>query len=441
MLLVWYLDSSDSTMIALVDCRSFYAECERAFRPDLEGRPIVVLSNNDHWIIALSQEAKALGIKRGQRLSDIRDLIEQHNIFYCSSNYTLYADMSRRVMQTLSEISPCVEPYSIDEAFVSLPPGTQDRELPRRARDIHEAVQAQTFIPTTVGIGPTKVLAKVAQRKAKLHGGTLCITTGSEIDEALAHTTITDVWGVGPAHARRLLNMGVHTAAEFTRLPGWLVKKRFTVVGWRLQEELLGRQRLPLTSSVQPRQRIVSARQFGTPVKSLDLLHEAIASYTTTAWLKLREQKSICGEIAVTLECAYNRYDSGARVAIEPTDYLPDLVHAATSMLNSLYREGVPYWRTTIYLGDISARGEQTKSLFSPHDPRPTALQIQIDTLHKRYGNGLMHVATSCPTDNWRMRRDYLSRCYTTRLSDLPEVVGWTDLPQHRDKPRPIKDT
>ena len=288
-------------MIGLVDCESFYCSCEKAFRPDLKNTPIIVLSNNDHWIIALNSEAKNLGLIRGLRFREALPIIKKNGVVFFSSNYTLYSNISWRVMETLRDLSPGVEAYSIDEAFIDL---SGFRNLADYGEIIRSTIKKQTLIPTTVGIAPTKALAKTAQRLAKKNKGVLLLETEKEISEALALTLVEEIWGIGSAYAEKLKSSGITTAADFIKIPEWIVKKELTSVGWRLQRELKGIPMANLKLEADPRKGIISARQFGSPVQKLSILFEAISYYAELAVEKLRTQNCTTNSVTVSLESA-----------------------------------------------------------------------------------------------------------------------------------------
>ena len=408
-------------MIGLVDCQSFYASCERIFRPDLKDVPIVVLSNNDHWLIALSSEAKALGLKRGQRLSEALPAIREHNVAYFSSNYSLYQDISLRVMETLREFSPRVEVYSIDEAFIDL--GRMCR-LEEYGTLIRERIQKQTFIPTSMGAGPTKALAKVAQRLAKTNGGVLILDTSEKMTRARRKTPVDNIWGVGRAFAQQLKSRGIETAEDFIRIPEWEVRKRMSIVGWRLQKELTGVPMNDMKLAPDPRKGIISARQFGNPVKELPLLKEAVSNYTELAVEKLRGQECTTSLVCVTLESSMFRGDGLRSLSrkVSPTDYLPHIVRTATELLTRLYDPGLAYWRTTVLLFGIEPTTGSQGDLFFSRDPREKRIMDTVDRLNRKFGRRTVHLAACEATADWGMRREHLSPSYTTRLKDSPTV-------------------
>jgi DNA polymerase V len=402
-------------MIALVDCQSFYCSCERAFRPDLKNKPIIVLSNNDHWIIALNSEAKDLGLKRGLRFKEARQIINENHVVFFSSNYTLYNDISWRVMQTLRDLSPEVESYSIDEAFIGL---SGFHNLAAYGETIRETVKKQTLIPTTIGIAHTKSLAKVAQRLAKLGNGMLLLDTPEDVSKALALTPIKDIWGIGGAYAQKLESAGFKTAADFILIPEWIVKKEMTTVGWMLQRELKGSPMVDLKIEVNPRKGIISARQFRSPVNELSILNEAISYYAELAVEKLRKQNCTTNSITVSLEASGTARHAVQEIA--STDYLPDIISAAKILLRKIYSSGFEYWRTTIFLFGIEPVSGKQMNFFDENNMGKGYLIKRVDEINNKYGQHTIHPCASEFREDWGMRRDYLSPNYTTRIKDFP---------------------
>ncbi|MBN1845985.1 MAG: Y-family DNA polymerase, partial [Sedimentisphaerales bacterium] len=280
-----------SAIYALVDCNNFYVSCERVFAPRWEGQPVVVLSNNDGCVVARSDEAKALGIRMGVPVFQVRDLIEKHGVEVFSSNYTLYADMSRRVMETLAGFAPAMEVYSIDEAFLDLAGNRADRT--EYARQIRRRVRQWVGIPVTIGLGPSKTLAKVANHLAKWSAraqGVLDLTECPYLAEALRRTPVQDVWGVGPQYARRLRQAGIQTAWDLRSAGDAWIRRELGVTGLRTVHELRGIACYDLETSAPPNQGIANSRSFGRPVETLAELQEAVAAYMSRAARKLRRQ-------------------------------------------------------------------------------------------------------------------------------------------------------
>ena len=311
---------ASAPIFALVDGNSFYCSCERVFNPSLINQPVIVLSNNDGCVISRTDEAKAIGIKMGDPLHLISDIIKRHRVRVYSSNYALYGDMSARMMTTLAQFTPELEVYSIDEAFLSLG-GFAGRDLADYAREIRRVVRRDTGIPTAIGIGPTKVLAKVANRAAKknkISGGVLNLCDRAAQDSVLAEFAVADVWGIGARSAAKLARMGVTTAMQLRNADADAVQKLLTIVGRRIVLELRGQSCLALEMVQEDRKQIVSSKSFGRPVYKLTELKEAVANYATRACEKLRRQKSACHVLSVFVQT--NRFKDIAQYYNSGTD-------------------------------------------------------------------------------------------------------------------------
>ena len=314
-----------------------------------------------------------------------------------------------------------MEVYSIDEAFIDL--GRMCR-LEEYGTLIRERIQKQTFIPTSMGAGPTKALAKVAQRLAKTNGGVLILDTSEKMTRARRKTPVDNIWGVGRAFAQQLKSRGIETAEDFIRIPEWEVRKRMSIVGWRLQKELTGVPMNDMKLAPDPRKGIISARQFGNPVKELPLLKEAVSNYTELAVEKLRGQECTTSLVCVTLESSMFRGDGLRSLSrkVSPTDYLPHIVRTATELLTRLYDPGLAYWRTTVLLFGIEPTTGSQGDLFFSRDPREKRIMDTVDRLNRKFGRRTVHLAACEATADWGMRREHLSPSYTTRLKDSPTV-------------------
>ncbi len=431
--------------VALLDCNSFYASCEKVFRPDLEGRPVVVLSNNDGCIVAMSREAKNLGIPRGIPLFKARPFIEKNNIEVFSSNYALYADLSRRVMDMISSRVPVIEVYSIDEAFMVLdhlpaPPLSLCREL----RDgIHRGIG----IPSSVGVAPTKVLAKIAGGIAKKRPdgifalGDVDVSTPAaasglkpafghekDINLVLGETPVEGVWGIASNLAGRLRERGVRTALDLKNVDEAWAKQRITLTGLRIVRELKGIPSIVMEETAPAKKGIMSSKSFGRPVTDIKDLLEAAGDYTARAAAKLRSQGSACRLIDIWLTTNRFRegdkqYSAGTVVKLdEPTDYLPDLVAAARKGVKSLYKSGYRYKKVAVFLSGIENTKGRQGNLFEKPDPRKAALMAAADRMASRYGPGTLSCTPARPDGSWQMRRELLSPGYTTRWDELPAV-------------------
>ena len=433
--------------IGLLDCNSFYASCEKVFRPDLKDRPVVVLSNNDGCIVAMSREAKNLGIPRGIPLFKARPLIEKHNIKVFSSNYALYADLSRRVMDMISSRVPQIEVYSIDEAFMVLD-NLPTPPLPL-CRELRDGIHRGVGLPSSVGVASTKVLAKIAGAIAKKRSDGIfalgnvdvnkpevsdikqtSINPGfgheKDVDLVLGETPVEGVWGIASALARRLRERGIRTALDLKKVDDAWAKSRLSLTGLRIVWELRGIPSIDIEKAAPPKKGIMSSRSFGRPVTSLEDLLAAAGDYTARAAAKLRSQGSVCNLVDVRLTTNPFRendrqYSAGTVVELEEaTDYLPDLISAAERGVKSLYRKGYRYKKVAVFLSGIESRKGRQGNLFDKTDPRKDALMAVADSLAVRYGKGTLSCRTASPESGWQMRRKRLSPLYTSRWSEVP---------------------
>ncbi|EMR02080.1 Y-family DNA polymerase [Cesiribacter andamanensis] len=423
-------------MMALVDCNNFYASCERVFDPLLEGQPIVVLSNNDGCVIARSQEAKDLGIKMGTPAFEIRELIEQQGVQVFSSNYTLYGDMSARVMETLRQFSPHVEVYSIDEAFLDadgLPGGSEPDALLRWGQELRATVRRHVGIPVGVGIGPTKALAKVANHIAKKHPQHkkvgVFVLDGHKREEILQNFPIGDVWGIGRKHAERLMQQGASTALAFTQLPESWVKQHMSVVGQRLQRELRGQSCLSLELVAQAKQNICTSRSFPDMLEDVELIREAVSTHASRCAFKLRREGSCAGALTVFVHT--NRFkENEPQYANAQTLLLPQasadsrvLVRAALRGLDMIYKKGYRYKKAGVIVSKIVPRLQVQQDLFASSEENSRLMKV-MDSLNSRYGQEKVRVASLGYAKDWRLRREKLSPCYTTSLAEVLLVRG-----------------
>jgi DNA polymerase V len=418
-------------IFALADANNFYVSCERVFRPALEGRPVVVLSNNDGCVIARSNEAKALGLAMGDPYHLNQEKLTAHGVVVFSSNYALYGDMSRRVMDTLADHTPEIELYSIDEAFLNLA-GFERRGLVDYARLIRATVKRDTGIPVSIGIGPTKTLAKVANHlaKAQPETGGVYELEAADADQALAGIEVGEVWGVGPRWATWLEEQGITTALDLKRADPKAIRRKMTVVGERLVYELNGRSCLPLELVTPPRQGLTVSRSFGQTLTALQPIKEALVSFVGRAGEKLRRQGLMAGQVAVFVTT--NRfserqpfYANSATVKLPyPTDFTPDLVEAAVQLLETLYRPGFHYQKCGVMLLDLFPVTQVQADLFDTRNrSREAWLMRALDSLNANYGARTVRVGNhggSRPA--WAMRQAFRSPRYTTRWRELPVV-------------------
>jgi DNA polymerase V len=414
-------------VFALIDCNSFYASCERVFRPDLAKTPIVVLSNNDGCVIARSYDAKPF-VKMGAPYFQIKDVLRQNGVEVFSSNYALYGDMSERVMTIIESMVPAVEVYSIDEAFADLTgiPG----DLTAFGRRIRSAVFQRTGIPVGVGIAQTKTLAKLANHTAKrlqeATGGVADICDPFKRDWVLRNTAVSEVWGVGKRMKAHLEAMGIRSAMDLARADARTLRERFSVVVEKTARELAGVPCLELNEADPPKQEICCSRMFGTRQTAIEPIKEAVATYTQRAAEKLRAQNSLCKKLRVSIRTGmFNpeeaKYANGALVELPyPTNDVRLLTKAATEAVNRLFRPGFKYSKAEVLLMDLRQPGEFTDDLFAASQPVAAEKVMSVlDEINARWGRGTLRTG-SVPVDpDWAMRRELMSRSYTTRLDEL----------------------
>jgi len=416
-------------IFALIDCNNFYASCERVFNPELEGKPVVVLSNNDGCIIARSNEAKALGIKMGEPYFRCKPLIERHLVRVFSSNYALYGDMSQRVMEILSHLEPEVEIYSIDEAFFRLPQANEESLL-ENGRNIRATVKKLVGIPVSIGYGPTKTLAKVANRIAKKHPehGGVFVLPDEGLDALLATIEVGDVWGIGRRQTQKLFACGISTALDLKNGNDTWLRKHLTVTGLRTAMELRGISCLPLEESPPPRKSVTSSRSFGQPVTDLAWLREALSSYIAIAAQKLRVEDLKTGCVQVYLTT--NRFREGEpQYANSKTITLPihtsstlDLIHYADEVLRQLYRPGYAYKKVGVVLMDLVSAGHVQAHLFLIPPKGQEALMGAMDQINRRWGRDTLHSAAAGFLRPWKNKQERRSPSYTTSWQELPVV-------------------
>lgn len=411
-------------MFGLVDCNNFYASCERVFNPSLNGKPIVVLSNNDGCVIARSNEAKVLGIKMGVPAYQIKDLVKQHDVAVFSSNYVLYGDMSGRVMSMLAELAPEIEVYSIDEAFLNLE-GIQD--LQTLGSKIVRQVTRGTGIPVSAGIASTKTLAKVANKFAKKYPAynRLCIIdTEEKREKALKLFEIGDVWGIGRRQAAKLEKQGVKTAYDFTQLPGSWVRKNMTVTGERTWKELRGISCIDMETAPPAKKQICTSRSFGKMVEDIDTMSEAIATHASTCAKKLRQQKSYAMSLMVFIHTNNFREDlpqywknTIVQLPIPTSDTL-EIVEYALSGLKTIFMEGYQYKKAGVIITEITTNAQLGLFDSVDRDKRERLIQV-VDKIN---GNHQHHVKLAIQGSgrDWKLKQEQLSRRYTT---DINEVI------------------
>lgn len=424
---------------ALVDVNSFYASCEQVFRPDLKGKPVVVLSNNDGCVIAANKEAKALGIDMWRPTFENEALLKKHGVRIFSSNYPLYGDMSNRVMETLATMTPALEVYSIDEAFLEVPETEQD--LVGYATRVRERVARWTGLPVGVGIAPTKALSKIANKRGKKNLGEapgVCVIA----DEAtrrfcLADTKLEDVWGIGKRISTRLQQRGLETAEDFVNLPDSWVRKELSVVGLRLKRELEGTPQLELEIAPKTKKMIGTAKSFGHTLSDPALIQEALGWYVAEVAEKLRRQQRHASCMSLFLQTNPFKPDSpqysNERKAFlpVPTDDTPTLTRKAVELFEAIYLPGYEYKRVGVWLTGLVVPTATQLDLFEAPPPEGHSHLMEImDGLNRKYGKGTVRTArTGFRRNDWKLRQERLSPRYTTCMHEILRI-GTTD--EHR---------
>ena len=416
-------------MFALVDCNNFYASCERVFNPNLQHKPIVILSNNDGCIISRSDEAKKLGIPMGAPIFKYRSLIANHDVKVFSSNYSLYGDMSSRVMSILKQFTPDIQVYSIDESFLKLE-GFEDYNLTDYGMLMKNRILKWTGIPTCAGIAPTKALSKVANKIARKYpnqtNGVYVIDTEAKRVKALKWTKIKDIWGIGKKLSNRLATKGCKNAYDFTQLPESWVKSNMSVVESRLQRDLLGIPTLDLEVQ-KSKKSIATTRTFEKPLKELDKVKERISTFAFVSGEKLRRQNSHCHMIIVILRSNYFREDLKQHYATKvislpyPTNSSLVLSNYAIKAIEEVFKSGIAYKKAGIILTGLVPSNNYQLNIFDWENSNHQPLMKAIDKINCRFSNKIK-LANQDLKKTWKMKQDHLSPNYTTNLQDIIKV-------------------
>ena len=413
-------------MFALVDCNAFYASCEQVFRPDLRGKPVVVLSNNDGFIVARTAEAKRIGIPNLAPFFEVEELLRKHRVAVFSSNYPLYGDLSRRVVETLREYAAELEIYSIDEVF--LRPWSVDGDLERYGHRLREAVWRRVRIPVGVGIARTKTLAKLANRAAKRDPALrqVCVLEDEGQREALLRgVEVGDIWGIGSRCTARLHALGIHTGWELAKADAGSLRRLFSVCMERTVRELNGVSCFPLEEVPDPKQEIFCTRSFGEKTGDLVPILEATALYASRAAEKLRAQGSLAQALHVFIQTSpFDRrpYANSTTFALPcATDDTRVLVRHARGAAQALYRGGYAYLKSGVGLLELVPRRHRQEELFQPGPSVKTdRLMAVLDSINREQGRGTVMTAAEGVRKKWAMRQSHRSRSYTTRWSQLP---------------------
>ncbi|WP_028284008.1 Y-family DNA polymerase [Olleya marilimosa] len=415
-------------MFTLVDCNIFYASCERVFNPNLIGKPVAILSNNDGCVISRSDEAKALGLPMGAPIFKWESFCKANNVTVLSSNYPLYGDMSSRVMSILKQYSPEVEVYSIDESFLYFK-GFDNYDLTKYGLEIKSRILKWTGIPTCVGIAPTKALSKVANKIARKYPnqtkGVYVMDTEEKRIKALKWLSVDDVWGVGRQLSKRLQTKGCKTAFDFTQLPDVWVKKNFSVVEARLKRDLEGIPTLKLDEIITQKKMIATTRSFDYSYSDIEYIKERVSTFAVSCAEKLRKQGSSCHVIIVMLksdkhkkELEQHRTSTSVNLTY-PTSSSLIISNCAISALMSIFKKGIQYKKAGVIVTGLVPIDNHQLHLFDAENPKHQPLMKSIDSLNAKYKNNKIRIANQDLKRTWKMRQDRLSPRYTTNINDI----------------------
>jgi DNA polymerase V len=411
-------------MFALVDCNNFYVSCERVFNPALEGKPVVVLSNNDGCIIARSEEAKKLGLKMAEPVFKKIKYLNENGVQIFSSNYTLYGDMSARVTETLSHFAPEIEIYSIDEAFLNLSGFTGDLE--KLCSEIISTVKRNTGIPISIGIGPTKTLAKIANKAAKKAGGIFIIRNNRQSDALIRNTPIEKVWGIGRQYAKLLQQNQVNTAYDFTLLDDNWLRTKMKVIGLRIKKELLGESCLRLELIMPPKKAIATTRAFGKKTSEIKFITEAVSTYAVRCSEKLRKQESVANLLTVFIHTdPFNPNEP--QINKSKTITLPvatnsntELVKYALFCLNGIFIPGFRYKKAGVIVDGLQNESGFQQNIFDKTDRKKQRDLLKvIDKLNNEFGRDKVKLAVQGDGKEWKLRQEKLSKRYTTNWNEI----------------------
>ena len=418
-------------MFALVDCNNFYASCERVFNPNLQGKPVAILSNNDGCVISRSDEAKTIGLPMGAPIFKWESFCKANGIAVLSSNYPLYGDMSSRVMDILRQFTPDVEVYSIDESFLEFKNFKKGYDYDDYGHQIRTRILKWTGIPTCVGVAPTKALSKVANKVArkfpKETKGVYVIDTGEKRIKALKWIKIEDVWGIGRGLQKRLKAKGCKTAYDFTQLSDDWVRKTFSITEWKLKKDLEGNSKI-LLDEPKNKRAIATTRSFEYTYSDINNIKERISTFATSCAEKLRKQKSSCHIIIVILSSDRHKKDLEQHRASRhinlsfPTDSSLIISNEAVKAVTTIFKSGIKYKRAGVIVTGFVPNNNYQLDMFEYEDPKHKSLMITIDGLNKKYRDYKIKLGNQDLKRTWKMRQERLSPRYTTNINDIIKV-------------------
>ncbi|MDR2083604.1 MAG: Y-family DNA polymerase [Bacteroidales bacterium] len=425
---------------ALVDCNNFFVSCERVFRPDLNNRPVVVLSNNDACVIARSNEAKALGVKMGEPMFKTSGYLKSKNVVLCSSNYELYGDMSMRVMTLLKQFAPDIEVYSIDEAFLNLSGLDKTHDLLEYGKKISEFTTRSTGIPVSIGIAPTKTLAKLCNNYSKKNPKTAGVSLWKDKvyfnnlydthEELLKNTDIGDVWGIGRKLKDFLNSHNIYNVSDFVRQDREWVRKSMKISTERTWRELHGDACIGLENHDEAKKQICTSRSFGKTITDIDNLSDAISFFASRSSHKLRAQNSLAKSMILFFRVSdkggfYESFRSTKQIHFPvATDSTFEIIHYAMKELQQFHQEGTIYKKAGVIITEIVPNDTVQQDLFDDLDrEKHKNLMLVMDKVNDRIGQNTIRVATHAFENEWQMKRRHLSRAYTTDLNEIIDVV------------------
>ena len=415
-------------MIALADCNNFYASCERVFRPNLNGKPVVVLSNNDGCVIARSNEAKALGIKMGEPAFKSRYIFEKYGVHIFSTNFVLYGDFSNRVMSILSSNVPEIEVYSIDEAFLNLEGIPNKKQF---SLELREKVLKWTGIPLSIGVAPTKVLSKMANSMAKNQSeNNICILEHVDsINRHLKEFSISKIWGIGWQLTKKLNSMGIYNAYQLTEKSDLWIQKQMAITGLRLVKELRGEPCLELGNKWRRKKSITTSRTFAHGIDNIRDLSKALTTYASICAAKLRKENSCAKSIYIMLATDSSRRGHKSSKIINlntPTNDSLEIISHCTEALRNIYNSNYIYKRVGVIVSDIVPQSKVQLTVFDKTDDieKRQHLMQAIDIMNHKHGRLRVRFAVNGYSPRWHPHQEHLSPCYTTRISDLMRIKG-----------------
>lgn len=418
-------------MFGLTDCNNFYVSCERIFNPSLEGKPVVVLSNNDGCVISRSSEAKTIGIKMGSPLFKLKEIIKDHGVIAYSSNFPLYGDISARVMEILRISTPAIEVYSIDEAFIDFRE-VPDNEISAIGHSLIKKIRKGVGIPVSIGVSKTKTLAKVATKLSKQYPSTkgFCLMSKeSDISRVLKKFPVEDVWGIGRSHSKMLASYGVSTAYEFILKDEKWIRAKMGITGLRTWRELQGENCISLEDGTPDKKQICTSRSFASDLSDFEDLYKAIATFASSSAEKLRKQKGVCREIIIFIltnpfkEFELTHNQSALITLSEYTDNSLVIISNACSGLRAIFREGYQYKKCGVILSSIIRKTDLTPTLFASIDEisKSNSLMSVMDEINSKYGNKSI-VTAAAGIEKIKANQNLLSKRYTTSWDDIIEV-------------------